>query len=441
MTENRKGGMYRLPMIAVLSAACVGPWSVQHAVAAAPLDIAPDSRTLLAIKLVDELKSIAGRLPDDSRQFLLLEAARYDYQLGRREACVQFLETREAELRKLTDPRDRLSKLTHFSQWWAVVDPPRARRLLEEQERALASLPAESRKEFAWEFAFPYFELGDFAKGMRLVENADTGDDTSTLVMYGVLGNTLLRQKHLDHLAVLRAKIRQVEGKSDSIDPKWMVDFLVEGQRMVAFAESGLPDDAAKLYEWCRATGEYPGFTYELEQIILSYAAAGRRDAGLAFFRKYLSQAEPEERSAYLTAAAVAGDYAFVRRQSADASMAEEILGLRSAVVIAHRFGDVNDRDELLALYREALGRLPAGEEIKQEFQIPCDLPTVEAVLGRYDAAVAMLPRLQDQRACEVRSLLVGLILRDQGKRFGRSDYCPTILYMSVPDLPRSVRR
>jgi tetratricopeptide (TPR) repeat protein len=388
---------------------------------AAPVDGAIDARTALAIRLVDELRTLAPALPDEGweREWLIGYADVLDFMLGRRAAYEMRLKEQEAAAAKIGDEADRLNKLTGVASGYAVVDPVRARRILAQVEAALEKLPADRRAK-CLNLAYAYFHLGDYGRSIRAFQNMDP---KSALLGYAMFGRHCIEHKETEPLAELRKSIRAIQPKPDDLDPKWNVDFYFEQSRIDALAKSGLPEEAAALYEWCWATGssglEYP---HCLQDIARGFVQAGKKEAAVAFVRKHLPHIKPELKHLVAVPAAYAGDYALVDELLADTSNPRVIVELRPVIVLAHRAGDVETRDALFARYREALGRRPKEDEILSfPHELPCDVAMVEAAIGRYDAALAKLPKYKGKDACAVRAALVDLMLREQGKRFGRT--------------------
>jgi hypothetical protein len=79
--------------------------------------------------------------------------------------------------------------------------------------------------------------------------------------------------------------------------------------------------------------------------------------------------------------------------------------------------GKFETRDEAAARYREALLRRPE-KTARPDHVCPCDLASIEAAMGRYEAALAMLPALRGEQACARRRLLIELMLGEGGPEF-----------------------
>jgi hypothetical protein len=402
---------------------------------AAPPAAGLDARTASAIQWNDELKTRAATLPKDSfmRRMALQSSAAYDYLLGRKAAFVRYQEEREAEAAAAADPEERIGILRVVARDWAIVEPARARRLLERIEREIESLPADKRDLWKHNLADVYFELGDDDKAVACAQSrvGDSGAVNSycTLLSYRQMARYYLEQGPAEPLQKLRNKIRKFEADPADLDPRWKIHIDTEQHRVEALAVAGLPDEAVALYDFCRSTGisdndHLSGLTY----ICRAYARAGKRDEAKAFLRKHVSHIKADRKYRVALAAAHAGDYALVDESLAEGEPPDILLELRAVIMAAHRRGDVKQRDALLNRYRDALSRLPNGQADANG--MPYDTAAVEAAMGRNDAAPANLPNLPVEQACALRDMVIDLILHEQGKTFGRLAYSHADIYM-----------
>jgi tetratricopeptide (TPR) repeat protein len=402
---------------------------------AAPPAAGFSSRAALAIQLNDELKTQAVALTDSwSRNAFLSAAAPFDYLLGRKEEFVRHQEKCEVEAAATEDSEKRIRALRNVALYWAVVEPDRARRLLVQIGRAIEALPADKRDSLRHDLAEIYFELCDYDKAIACAESPKSPAYFSTLLSYRMMARRCLDHGQAELLEKLRNKIRKYEPNPDKLDPQWKIDIDTETDRVNALAAAGLPEEAAALYEYCWSTGisyyNYPG---GLADITRAFARAGKRDAAKVFLRKNISHITDRKHFAAV-AAAHAGDYPLVDELLAEAEPKELLGELRTVILVAHLRGDVKQRNELFDRYREAASRAPKGESVDADWHLACSTVTLEAVLGRYDAALAMLPKLQGEQACELRHLLIDLILHEQGKTFRRWAVPYSIMFLGESD-------
>jgi len=390
---------------------------------AAPPAAGSDSRTALAIQLVDKLKARAVALPESpARDELLRSAAAFDYLLGRKESCVRFLEAWEAEAAAAVDPAERFRELGRVAQMWAVAEPDRARRLLMRTEREIETLPEERRGYASYRLADAYFELGDYDRAFDCVEAPfELYLLTSS---YETMAQSCLEHGLVAPLEKLRNRIRQFHRNIYA----GKFDVRTEQYRVETLAAAGLPEEAAALYEACRSIGTSDYDEAEgLGGITRSFAMAGNRDAGKTFLRKQVAHVKPEAKCFVAVAAVHVGDYELVDELLAKGEPFDVVRELRKAVLAAHHRGDVKQRDKLFDRYRDLLSRMPKGDTADWVFE-RLDAPTIEAAIGRYDAALAMLPKLKDREADFYKDraagflneMLIDMILREQGKMFGR---------------------
>jgi tetratricopeptide (TPR) repeat protein len=402
----------------------VGP-SLGPAVAwSAPIDEAADPRVALLATIVDGMEGPARAKTDDAeRRHALRTVAQFQFLLGRREACRRIFDEVEAAIVASSTPDDLVDELADLAFDWAIVDPIRTRALITQAVIARQQRPEEGRSEIDAALSRAYFQSGDYRRALESLRPVAVESPAWAMAYYAWYARLLHSTDRRTELAELRRVIRGLPPRPEAVDPQANVDFELEVERIRALAAAGLPEEAASLCDACAAAGDKQFEAVLCVMFIVqSYARVGRPAEGGAYLRRNatLLSRHPNYDSAVGEGAALCGDFNWADQMLSDASNDDVLESLPRAVLIAHRAKELAHRDRWLARYRDGLAARTDDPQRGLGVDGECALAEIEAAIGRFDAALAILPSLEADRDFRLREVLATSICRELNKHFDR---------------------
>jgi hypothetical protein len=319
-----------LPLLICL--ASIG--GVPLSASAAPADGAVDPQTVLARRLVDEMRRLTGKLGWGTLPHGPLDTmARFDFLLGRREASAAYLAAQEEAVARIEDVEERLQCAAEPAEFAAAVDPSSGRRLIVRWEPLVLALPTK-RPRIVCRLAGAYLQLGDYRRALELLGDCPPTDDFG-MWSCSLMGMRLLRARQFAPLAELQEIVRGAAADPEDVDPVWNACIALEENRVTAPAMCGLPDEAAKLYAWCLATGKSEDrILCAVEPIVLGFMRLGRPEAARAFLHQHALNVS--EYGHLLTISwALAGDFERAEAVLAEASPGEQWAVLPTLIHLA----------------------------------------------------------------------------------------------------------
>jgi tetratricopeptide (TPR) repeat protein len=384
---------------------------------AAPLAPDVDSAVPDVIGLISEIERWKEENRDgDAAYFDELFAVRCYFAMGRTAAAMEKLGQVEAVAAKFADPKKKLDAYCHIAELVAASDPVRARRLVDAAEKILAEL-TEGKRYPVRSLIYAHCAMGEHRQAVDLAFAAadDEAEAGAAMGYYEELGLVLTEKKVPEVLVDVQKRIRELRPRAKEIG---VADRLEKG-RIHALAAAGLPEEAAELFASriaARAPGaEAIGDSITFSYIASSYLRQGRRADAIEWVKQARRQLPPEDRRWLALTAAKAGDFELAVSLLEKAEFGAPAQAATLAV-LAHRAGKFVLRDELLEQARR--GYEAAPDEVKKEDDVDVarERATVEALLGRFEPLVRLLPDRPGAEGMRLRALLILSVLQKQGK-------------------------